>query len=174
MGQWLAFVAMLASSAGRPVLPAKPRTNVSLPSAQATVSMYVSPSSISFTATDPDTGIVAGNTASTVFWFYSGINKKTWSMSLQAGATTFSGCSTVPVSAVTATCSTIQVGGGSQPCGSAVTLSTAPQVIASGTEAAGFASYQVNITFTLADSWKYVAKMSPSCSLTLTYNGSFN
>jgi hypothetical protein len=174
MGQWLSIVAMLASSAGKVTPTVAPRTALVQPQAGGTVTMYATPATISFASTDPDQGLVSGSSASTLYWFYNGTKGKTWSVSAQSGASSFSGCSTVPVSAVTATCSSIQVNGASQPCGGAVALSTAPQVIASGTEAAGFVYYQVTLTFTLTDSWKYIAKTSPACSLTLTYNGTFN
>jgi hypothetical protein len=55
-----------------------------------------------------------------------------------------------------------------------VTLSTSSQTVANGTEASGQTLYTVNLTFTLTDSWKYIAELSPQCSLSLTYNAVFN
>jgi hypothetical protein len=70
---------------------------------------------------------------------------------------------------VTCTSATVNGGGGTGVCGGAVTLSTASTQIASGFEGSGTRNYAVNLGFTLADSWKYVAKISPLCTLTLTY-----
>lgn len=174
MGQRLPIVAMLASSAGKVAIPAKARTALVPPAASTPVTMVATPATISFAAADPDAGLVSGNSASTVYGTYNGNNRRTWSVTVQSSAGTFSGCPTVPVSAITATCSAIQVNGINQPCGAAIALSTTPQVIASATEVGGRFLYQVNLTFTLTDIWKYIAKMSRSCSLTLTYHGTFN
>jgi hypothetical protein len=94
---------------------------------------------------------------------------------VQAPSASFPGCSTVPVSAVTVTCSSATVsGGGSGSCGGPVVLSTSAQNLATGTEAFLSATYTVNLTFTLTDSWKYVAQLSPPCSLTVTYTANLN
>ncbi len=90
-------------------------------------------------------------------------------MSVQATASTFSGCSTVPVSAVTVACATASVdgGGGTGSCGAPFTLSTVAQQVAGGVEGDGTQFYLVQLNYTLAESWRYVA--SPSCAVTLTY-----
>ena len=112
------------------------------------------PSTISFAATDPDLGSVSGSSASTVSWTTTGGSSgSTWNLKVQAGAGSFTNCATVPTSAVTAS-----------------TLSTSGQQVATGHESTGASQpYSVSINFTLADSWAYIAKTSPACTLTLTY-----
>lgn len=145
---------------------------LSLPTAAASTvnSLAVSPLSISFGATDPDTApSVAGSSSATVsFGLSGGSNGATWTLAVQAAGSSFTGCATVPASAVTVTCSSATASNNPQPvCGAAFTLSTSPQQVVSGKEKTGNPSYSVVINYTLADSWKYVA--SSSCSLDLTY-----
>ena len=130
------------------------------------------PSTISFNATDPDLGSVAGNSPATVSWSVTGGNNNSnWTLTVQAAATSFTGCGTVPVSAVTVACSSAAVSGGSGTgvCSGAFSLSTPPQQVAGGIEGNGTRSYSVNINFTLSDRWRYVAALSPPCNITLTY-----
>jgi hypothetical protein len=146
------------------------QANRILPLATTMSAVSANPGTISFTATDPDLGLAAGSSAATISWTTSGGNKNsTWSLAVQANATTFSGCSTVPTSAVVATCT--GVGGGTNgTCGGGVPLSTVAQQIATGNEANGAnKAYSVNINFTLADSWSYIASQASSCTLSLTY-----
>jgi hypothetical protein len=140
------------------------------PAATSLASVTASPSTISFTATDPDLGSVAGSSASTVSWTTSGGSSgSTWNLKVQAGAASFTNCASVPTSAVTATCSSV-TGGSSGACSAAITLSTSGQQVATGHEANGGSQpYSVKMNFTLADSWAYIAKTSPACTLTLTY-----
>ena len=152
----------------RPVTPA-----VSLPvAAAATVSsLAVSPATISFAATDPDvTPSVAGNSLATVTWSLSNGSNVNWTLSVQAGAGSFTGCSTVPTSAVTVACSSATASKGQAPiCSASFPLSTSSQQVAGGKELSGpgSATYTIVISYSLADSWKYVA--SSSCPLNLTY-----
>jgi hypothetical protein len=144
--------------------------NSILPMAGGTTlsAVSASPGTISFTATDPDLGLVAGSPVATISWMTSGGNKNnTWTLAVQASALTFAGCATVPTSAVKATCTGVS-GGTGGTCGGSVPLSTSAQQIASGNEANGAnKAYSVTISFTLADSWSYIA--NSSCSLSLTY-----
>jgi hypothetical protein len=128
------------------------------------------PGTISFTATDPDLGSVSGSSASTVSWTTTGgSSATTWNLQVKGGAAAFTNCATVPTSAVTATCSSV-TGGTAGACKPAITLSTVGQQVATGKESASSgAPYSVSINFTLADSWAYIAKTSPVCTLTLTY-----
>jgi hypothetical protein len=138
--------------------------------ATSLASVTASPGTISFTATDPDLGSVAGSSASTVNWTTSsGSASNTWNLKVHAGTASFTNCATVPTSAVTVTCSSV-TGGTAGACKPAITLSTASQQVATGKESASAgASYSVSMNFTLADSWAYIAKTSPACTLTLTY-----
>ena len=74
------------------------------------------------------------------------------------------------MSAVTVSCSGATAGGsgGSGTCGSSFPLSTSLQPIAGGVEGDGTNMYTTTLTFTLAESWRYMA--NPSCSLNLTYS----
>lgn len=127
-----------------------------------------SPGTISFTGTDPDLGNVAGSAASTVSWTTSGgLITNTWNLQVQASATSFTSCATVPTSAVTVTCGSV-TGGASGACKPAITLSTTGQQVATGLESViPIAPYSVTLNFSLADSWHYIA--NTSCTLTLTY-----
>jgi hypothetical protein len=127
-----------------------------------------SPGTISFTATDPDLGSVSGSSAATVSWTTSsGTAANTWNLKVNAVAASFTGCATVPRSAVTVTCGGV-TGGSAGTCGGGFTLTGAGQQIASGKESTGNnAPYSVTLNFTLADSWSYIAKSS--CTLTVTY-----
>jgi hypothetical protein len=172
----LSIAVLLAAAAGNPVLPVRPRAVTATPkaaAAPATVYMLATPATITFQATNPDNPLVAGNSAATVYAFYNASKAQAWNISVQASAAKFTNCSTVPASAVTVTCSSVS-GGAKASCGTAVNLSTTSQIVASGTEAAGQTLYNVNLTFTLTDSWKYIAELSPQCTVSLTYNALFN
>ena len=153
----------------------KPRTTLSdtLPPVTplAISGMTATPATISFSATDPDSPSVPGNAPASVTWRGTNGFFGSWTLTVQSPSTTFSGCATVPVSAVTVTCTSATVSSffGSATCRSPFALSTSAQVVAGGNEGLGAGDYAVGLTFTLTDSWRYIAKLSPSCSLTLTY-----
>ena len=133
-------------------------------------SLSATPGTISFSASNPDSGAVSGSSQATLNWsIQNGVALLGWSISVQSGASTFSGCSTVPVSAVSVTCTNVSVGGlaGTGACNGTFPLSTVAHQVAGGTQALGTQSYSVQINYTLAESWRYVA--NPSCALTLTY-----
>jgi hypothetical protein len=130
------------------------------------------PGTIGFNSSDPDTGPVAGGTPATVSWtVHQGNNNQNWTLSVQSGSASFTGCGTVPVSAVTVACTSAVVGGGGTgACNPPFSLSTSPQQVAGGKESGpGNRSYVVTLTFTFSDSWRYVAARNPACTLTLTY-----
>ena len=175
MNHWskLTFVLIMLTAASPSFAQKKPSVvvpNSILPKGGGTTMSAVSanPGTISFTATDPDLGAVSGSSAATISWMTSGgSGGNTWSLSVQASGTSFTGCATVPTSAVTATCTGVS-GGSGGTCGGSVPLSTAAQQVASGNEASGNnKAYSVTLSFTLADSWSYIA--NSSCSLSLTY-----
>jgi hypothetical protein len=141
----------------------------------ANFTLNVSPATITFTTTNnPTTGpVVSGSVPATLTWSAASLfDNSNWTLTVQAAAPTFSNCPFVPVSAVTATCSSASIGGwgGTANCAGAFPLSTAPQTVAGGS-VGGLISfnYSVTITFTLADSWKYIAEQNPACSLSLSY-----
>src|SRR5579884_4434600 len=67
-----------------------------------------SPATISFTATDPDLGSVAGSATSSVRWTTTnGSASRTWDAAVSASTASFTNCGTVPVSAVKVTCTAV-------------------------------------------------------------------
>ena len=131
-------------------------------------SLVVSPATIGFLATDPDVGSV-GEPHATVTWRLQGGNtSRNWALLVQANASSLSGCSGVPASAITVACSSVTSTKGTGVCAGPLPLSMQPHPVASGSQADGTPSYTVTITFTLADRWRYIASQSP-CTLTLIY-----
>lgn len=177
MAGWLTALLLVAGVGGRPVrvLP-KPRPMASAPAAGPVHFMTASPASISFQAGDPDSPSVPGNSAAVVTWSATGNNGRTWNLTVRSAASSFTNCPTVPVSAVTVTCTGATVSdGGRGTCAAPFTLSTSPQILIGGNEGSGGnADYAVNLSFTLADSWKYIARTSPQCSLFLTYTATLD
>src|SRR5712692_3642398 len=96
----LVAVALLIGSGlavGKDEKPRRPFAVTDLPPIYAaTLSpITATPATISFSATDPDLGSVAGSATSTVTWSLSGANRNTnWTLAVQAGGTSFTGCAT--------------------------------------------------------------------------------
>jgi len=137
------------------------------PEAVSLSAASVTPSAIGFTANNPDSSPVVSGASSAVVTFKTSAGFfGTWNLKVSAPSS-FGACSTVPASAVTVSC--VSATGGQNPaCGGPVTLSSSPTQIASGTEGLIFSTtYNVTLSFTLADSWKYIA--SSLCSLSVTY-----
>jgi hypothetical protein len=180
MPAWLYIAAFLASGTGTPApkVPAPhPGIAATAPLPQAAnFTLKIAPASVSFTATDPDSPLVAGSPTTTVSWTVTGTLSRAWSLSLSSAATTFTNCPTVPISAVTVTCQSATNGGGSgtASCGVVSPLSTTRTTVASGTESAGNRSYSVTLSYTLTDQWKYIARTSPQCTLNITYLATVN
>lgn len=136
--------------------------------------MSATPATIQFTANDPGSA-VAGNSTATVKWTVTaGVRNNTWTLSVYANSTTFTGCTTVPASAVGVSCSSASVtsgGGATATCqsGGPFTLpTTAPgQQVASGHEGnANSSTFTVVLNYRFTDSWEYIAN---TCPLTITY-----
>jgi len=142
------------------------------PYAGANFTLTVTPATIAFSATNPGTlPVVAGSSTAAASWSAGG-GGSTWSLRVRAAASTFTNCSTVPVSAVTVTCSAASVTAGhgaTANCAGAFPLSTTAQTVASGMDSTSTLNYSATISFTLADNWKYIAEMSPACTLSLSY-----
>ena len=138
--------------------------------------LTATPATIQFAANNPGSA-VAGNSSATVQWTISGgLRGNTWTLSVYANSSTFSGCSTVPASAVAVSCSSATASGtgATATCqsGGPFTLpTTAPgQQVASGNEGASFinpTSFSIVLKYQLTDSWSYIA--NTSCPLTITY-----
>ena len=133
--------------------------------------LSATPGAISFQATNPSFGLVSGSSPGSITW--TSVNllaRPNWTLSLQAGSTSFVGCPTIPVSAIQVSCGTTSVSGvgtGTGACGGSFPLSTTVQQIAGGAQGIGANSYSVSLNFTLAESWRYVA--SSACTVTITY-----
>jgi len=175
MGGWLCVTALLAA-AGRPVAPRSPTLQGRQPAVQARLaagdfSLIVSPATVTFNATNPDSApAVSGNASASVSWQNRSGSSGNWSLTVQADSPTFSNCPMVPISAVTVSCASATTNTGrSGNCGPGFALSTSSQVVASGSQSRATFSYAVTLGFVLADNWKYVAETSPSCSLSLSY-----
>ena len=131
------------------------------------------PAIVTFFANDPDAPFVPASVSATInFRTTGGSPAKAWSLEVQAaGGPNLASCpSTVPINRITAACvSATADDGGTGSCNAPFTLSTSPQVVASGVEGTGNATpYVVIINFTFQDSWRYIATNTP-CSVSLTY-----
>jgi hypothetical protein len=137
--------------------------------------LTATPATIQFTANNPGSA-VAGNSSATVQWTITMGFGNTWTLSVYANSATFTGCSTVPASAVAVSCSSATASGmgataNCQSGGPFTLPTTAPgQQVASGNEGFSFffaSSFSVVLNYQLTDSWSYIA--DASCPLTITY-----
>ena len=135
--------------------------------------MSATPATIQFTANNPGSA-VAGASNATVAWTQNGgTGGNTWTLSVYANSTTFTGCTTVPASAIGVSC-TSATGTGNKITASCVsggpfTLpTTAPgQQLASGDEGgSGSKTFTIVLNYQLTDSWEFIAN---TCPLTVTY-----
>jgi hypothetical protein len=134
-------------------------------------SLSANPGTISFQANNPDLGVVSGSSPGNLTWMLLGGSPlQNWTLSVQAGSSTFVGCATIPISAVRVNCSsaTVSGGGGTGGCSGSFPLSTTSQQVAGGNEGDGTNSYSVLMNFTLDESWRY--KANSTCTLNLTYS----
>jgi hypothetical protein len=132
------------------------------------------PSTIPFLANSPGS-TVAGGSLATVCWFItSGKNGQTWTLRAGASSSSFSGCTTVPESAVSVRCTSASADGGGQVSAGCNTTSytTLPNTlpglpVASGNEGNSSSHYYtVTLSYQLTDSWRYIAN---TCPLNVTY-----
>lgn len=159
---------------GQPALAVSPASQQQLapaaprPMATAITAKSVSPSTISFTLADPDAAAVTG--AGSVTWTTTGGGPAgAWTVGVSSTNSSFTNCSEIPLSAVTAKCTSV-TGGTAGACNaSSLGLTGTAQQIASGKESPGTANYTVNVTFSITDAWKYKGHTSPLCTLSVTY-----
>jgi hypothetical protein len=156
----------------------------SLPSASQSILNYgftavsqlrATPSTISFMANNPGSTI-AGASVATLSWnITQGRSGQTWTLRVGATSPSFSGCTTVPVSAISFKCVSASVdGGGQSSAGCNMTSftnlpNTLPGLpVASGNEgSASSHNYTVVLSYQLTDSWRYIAN---SCPLNVSYS----
>ena len=131
----------------------------------------VSPTTITFTGTDPDSPNLTVPVSLT-FRTTAGANNLTWQAAVQAtSGANLVGCpNTIPIGKIQVSCSSTSVAnGGTGVCSGSFNLSTGLLTIASGLEGTGNATpYTVNLNFTLTDSWRYIAT-NTSCTVSLNY-----
>jgi len=165
--------ARLTSRRPTPVVPYESLAFPAQPLVTVPSAMSATPTTIQFTANDPGSSL-AGNSSATVKWTITGgASGNTWTLSVYANSTTFTGCSTVPASAVGVTCSSA-THTGTRPTatcqsGGPFTLTTtAPgQQVASGDEGNATAhTFTVVLNYQFTDSWEFIAN---TCPLSITY-----
>ena len=129
-----------------------------------------SPSTVTFTASDPDLSPISGPAVTLTWTGSGGTAAKTWTLSVQSTASTLTNCPRTPASAVTVRCAsgTVTGTGGTVACGGTVPLSTTSTQIASGNQGQGVQNYTVHLTMTFADSWQYAPSQN-ACAANLTY-----
>jgi len=129
---------------------------------------------IQFAANEPGSVVTSPGTATVTWTISEGASGNTWTLSVYANSASFTGCSTVPASAVGVSC-TSATHTGTRPTANCQTggpfplLTTAPgQLVASGNEgSASTHTFTVVLTYQLTDSWAFIA--NPNCPLTVTY-----
>ena len=174
MAGWLYIAVFMAAAAAgqraRPVIRPRPAAATLQPQAGPSFSVSVTPATVTFQATDPDKPAVAGDSAAQVSWRLNGQTGAAWNLTVQALSDPLTNCPGIPASAITVICSEASAGGqGTATCAGAFPLSTRPLQVAGGSEGNGNTAYHVQISYTIGDTWKRIAQLSPTCSLSLTY-----
>ena len=127
------------------------------------------PNPASISATDPDTNPSSSSNSVTVRWPQTG-GSTTNPWTLKVAAPSFTGCSTVPISAITVTCDSVSadnINSWTGACASAGPLTTTGTMVAGGQEGKPASrNITVQLHYVFADSWKYVGG---TCPATLTY-----
>lgn len=153
----------------------RPRLNLADKPGKILGQVVAMPSSINFTAPDPDYPIVPASSPARISWRGNGSDGgPNWTLWVQADASAFDSCPGVPASKITVSCQTAQGDGGvTAACAPSGGLSASPRMLATGTQVNGAKQYSVVMTFTLEDSWRHVAATTPPCTLNLTYTVDF-
>ena len=144
--------------------------------AQKALLLAATPATISFVANNPGSNITGSASASVTFSMTT-TGHNPWTLKVGSAATTFTGCATVPTSAVSVTCSSATIAGnahGATAACSVGSFTTLPGSIpglqvANGLEPSSFSlgvPFTIILNYRLADSWAFVAN---TCPLTLTY-----
>lgn len=178
----LAAMQNLSAAESTPIVKMIVKRGASTPNATtggrfySITSFTASPSSISFTANNPNAATVAIGATNTIAWTATQcINNLTWKITVKASTSSLTNCSTVPISAaIAATCSSSVNLGGTATCHTPLTLTTSEQTLVDGLEGSGTCSGTTSVTYTLNESWRYIAASSPTCSTTITYTFYYN
>ena len=172
----LLVVIALGAAACAAVRAAEPPTKkiVVLPRAAARVEEFTAtPGSVTFQAADPDAGFALNSTVTVVQWrITNGKDKDGWVLLASANAATFDGCPTIPVEAVTVTCTSATALGSAATgtCAAPVKLAHSPVQIAGGQQGDKDHQYIVTLTMRLEDKWSYIATAGATCGISLTYS----
>ena len=120
----------------------------------------VTPATITFTSSTPDGTQVSATTAVS---FRVRSAPASFHVYAKAGATTFTGCNTPPMTAVTVACGTAS----NVTCAASAPLSSTGNgtVVASGSGSHNPASFHV--TYTFQDAWNY--SVGTGCQLSVSY-----
>lgn len=163
--------AQKGTAGARRLTPVQPRP---VPMGLVTVSQFEAvPSTIPFTANNPGSEVQAGALSTLTWNLNQGQSGHTWILTAHASTPAFSGCATVPASAISVKCVSASVnGGGLATAGCTVSnFTTLPKsgrlTVASGNEGnSSTQGYTVVLSFELADSWRYIAD---ECPLNVVY-----
>jgi len=144
-------------------LGAMGQTNVS--------SLTVTPTTLNFTAIDPDTGGPAAQSTTAVTrisgsWFGA------WYLYVQSETPTLTNCGSIPASALVVRCQTASINGwlSNASCNSSsIPVSTTQATMASGNVGILSSAITVNFQVSFADSWRYRAALAPACTVSLRY-----
>lgn len=172
------FILAVGLACAQTSTPGKRQPTLALPSSgQSTLpgqfsqvsELRATPSTIPFMANNPG-GVVLGGTVATITWDIAhGNNGRTWTLMVGTTSQTFSGCTTVPESAISVKCVSAWVAGGGQSSAGCNMASFTPLPnslpglsMASGNEGnASSHDYTVVLNYQLADSWRYRANVCP-------------
>lgn len=136
--------------------------------------LRATPNSIPFLANNPGSGIPGGSVATINWEITQGRNGQTWTLMVGASSPITSGCTTVPVSAISLRCVSASVSSGGQASAGCniSNLSTLPGTlpglpVASGNEGNSSShNYTVVLSYQLTDSWRYIAN---TCPISVSY-----
>jgi hypothetical protein len=131
----------------------------------ATVSNFsVTPSSVTFTSSNPDLS-VTGVPATTTVSFRTKANPAAFTVHVKAVTPNFSGCNTPPASAVTVSCSSAS----GVTCAAAAALSNSGNGTTAATGSGNHNPASLVLTYNFQDSWNYLQGASCSINTQIIY-----
>jgi hypothetical protein len=135
-------------------------------------SFTVTPSTLSFVATDPDNGGPAPQ-SSVAGVLFRGSPSRYWTLHVQAESGSLNNCGGIPASALVLRCLSARFSGagpGNASCNaSPVQLSTAPQLVAQGRQGTLLNRLTVEMQVSFVDSWRYPGAQAHACTVSLRY-----
>ncbi|MBA3973036.1 MAG: hypothetical protein C0504_02320 [Candidatus Solibacter sp.] len=132
-------------------------------------SFTVTPSALSFTAADPDTGGPAAQSSTAVIRF-NGAFFRPWTLYVQSEGPTLTNCGSIPASALVLRCTSESGKGflGSTSCNaSPIPLSTTSATHAAGNQGIFNSAITANLQVTFAGTWRYRAALAPACTASI-------